>query len=125
MADYPVVYGYVRTSTDRPEAVAALQEEVRGWCAKAGWHLGAIFTDVGAALDAEERIGFGGLLDALGTSTARAAVVIDPSHLSSNPEVVISLVNQIRRTGSALVCRTGALPEAAQKLCQGQPSLSH
>lgn len=124
ISTYPLVYGYVRSSLDRPAYVSTCQESIHTWCAQAGWHLGAIFTDIGAALDSTDRIGFRGLLDALALPQSAAAVVLSAAHLSPRDHVVHDLVRQIRSTGAAVLLRDGRLPAEAARLCVGQPELT-
>lgn len=121
---YPLVYGYVRSSLDRPNYVADCQEAIRQWCAREGWMVGAIFTDVGAALDSTDRLGFRGLLDALHLPQAAGAVILSAAHLSSRTDIAVNLVRQIRATGSAVMVRDGDLPDEAQRLCTGQSELT-
>lgn len=116
------VYGYVRSSIDRPDYIKQCVEEIEQWCAREGMALGGTFTDVGAPLDAEDRIGFGGLLQALELSNAGGAVILDSSHLSPRADVVVTLVNQIRRKGASLHVKDGELPAAARPHQQEQSS---
>ncbi|MGH3864288.1 recombinase family protein [Actinokineospora sp.] len=121
---YPVVYGYVRVSDRQEGAAQELRDELATWCAREGWHLGAVFTDVSAGIDVDDRIGFLGLLDALALPQARGAVVLDPAQLSPRPELITRMMRKMRATGSAVVCRSGELPPMALKHCQGQPELT-
>lgn len=116
----PLVYGYVRSSLDRPEYVAGCREALQTWCAREGWHLGGVFTDVGSSLDIEGRIGFRGLLDAVAMPASSGVVLVDGAHLASRVEVVTELVRLIRRTGAAIRIMDGGLPPDAERLCQGQ-----
>jgi len=120
----PLMYGYIRSSLERPEYVAACRETLEQWCARAGWNLGGVFTDVGGSLDSVDRIGFRGLLDALGLPNAAGVVLVDGAHLSPRPEIVTSLARQIRRTGASILVMDGELPPEAMKLCQGQREFS-
>lgn len=115
------VYGYVRSSLDQASYVAACQDKLRAWCERERWQLGAIFTDMGAPLDGTDRIGFRGLLDALSLPIAAGVVIVDAVQLSPREEIATSLVRQIRATGAALLVLDGDLPEAAERLCAGQP----
>jgi hypothetical protein len=116
----PLVYGYIRTAVERSEYLRECQEALAQWCAWKGFILGGTFTDVGMPLDAENRIGFSGLIQALSMPTVSAAVILDSKHLATRAEVVTSLVAQIRRTGSALWMKDGELPTAAQQHRSGQ-----
>lgn len=124
MNPHPVVYGYVHNVREQPERFAEAKEQIELWCVGEGWHLGAVFSDVGSLLDVEDRIGFRGLVQALAMPNASAAVLLTSCHLSCRPDVVAVLVNHIRRTGAAVWLRDGVLPEVAQKLCRGQAEWS-
>jgi hypothetical protein len=119
----PLVYGYVRSMVDDPAYQSECREQIAAWCAREGWHLGAVFCDSGGVLD-DERIGFRGLLDALSLPNAVGAVALNSLHLSPRPHIVTSMVLHIRRKGCALKLRDGELPDEARRLCQGQPELT-
>ncbi|MBC6451642.1 hypothetical protein [Actinokineospora xionganensis] len=121
---YPLVYGYVHNVREQPERFAEAKEQIELWCVSEGWHLGAVYSDVGSLLDVEDRIGFCGLVQALAMPDAAAAVLLNRDHLSYRPDVVAALVNQIRRTGAAVWLRDGELPEIAKKLRRGQAQWS-
>lgn len=110
-----LIYGYVRTSVDRPEFVKSCIEQIEQWCAREGMVLGGTFTDVGAPLDPEDRMGFCGLLQALELKDSSAAVVVDSSHLSPRAAVVGVLIRKILRTGSTLKVIDGEVPEEFTK----------
>lgn len=117
----PLVYGYARSGVDRPGFLDACREELQTWCAREGWELGAVFTDICSALDTEDRPGFRSLLGAVtGPKRAAAIVLVDGGHLSWRIDVVTELVAQIRRTGAAVRIMDGALPPAAARLCTSQ-----
>jgi len=118
------MYGYVRSSIERQAYVATCRETLEQWCARAGWNLGGVFTDVGAPLDSVDRIGFRGLLDALSLPNAAGVVLVDGAHLSPRPEVVTLLARQIRRTGASILVMDGELPPEAQQLLSGQPEFT-
>jgi hypothetical protein len=59
-----LVYGYVRSPFERPEYLAGCRDALASWCAREGWNLGAVFTDIASAVDVDGRLGFRGLLDA-------------------------------------------------------------
>lgn len=109
----PLVYGYVWSTRDRPEYIAECQEALRQWCARQGWELGAIFTDVGAPLDSADRIGLRGMLDAVSLPNAAGIAVLGSGHLSPRVDVVVELVHQLRRLGAAVFVMDGGLPEEA------------
>ncbi|GLZ40925.1 hypothetical protein Acsp05_45490 [Actinokineospora sp. NBRC 105648] len=109
----PLVYGYVRVVTDDPLFVRSCREALAAWCAREGWHLGAVFTDIGSPLDVDNRIGFRGLLDAVILPRTTAVVMLDSGHLSSRIEVATELVRQLRRAGVAVRVRDGDLPPGA------------
>ncbi|MBC6451005.1 hypothetical protein [Actinokineospora xionganensis] len=116
----PLVYGYLHNVREQPEWFAEAKERLELWCVSEGWHLGATFSDVGSLLDVEDRVGFRGLVQALGMPQASAAVVLNSVHLSYRADVVTALVAQIRRTKAAIWVQDGGLPDMAQKLCRGQ-----
>lgn len=107
----PLVYGYVRSVVDDSAYVAECKEQLASWCARQGWRLGAVFVDSGGALD-DDRIGFRGLVDAVSLPQASAVVVLNASHLSPRPELVVRLVEVIRRAGCVVRLRDGELPGA-------------
>ena len=110
-----LVYGYVRSSVDRPEFVKNCIEQIGQWCAREGLVLGGTFTDIGAPLDTEDRVGFCGLLQALVLNDSTAAVVLDSSHLSPRTDVVVTLIRKIVRTGSTLRVIEGDVPVELEK----------
>jgi hypothetical protein len=115
----PVVYGYVRVLVDNDVFVRECKDQIAVWCAREGWHLGAVFSDSGGPLS-DDRIGFAGLVDALALPDAVAVVVLNPLHLSPRAEVTASLVESIRHTGCEVRVRDGELPEPARRLCLGR-----
>lgn len=117
----PLVYGYARSGTVRPGFLDHCREALEIWCAREGWELGAVFTDICSALDTEDRIGFRGLLDALrtpaGDRRAVAVVLVDDSHLSWRADAVTELVTQFRRASATVRIRDGGLPPDTAGLC--------
>ncbi|OLR89542.1 recombinase family protein [Actinokineospora bangkokensis] len=105
-----MVFGYVRSVSDRPGYLAACREQLAIWCARQGWELRAVFTDTCSGLDVEDRPGFRGLLAALADHQAAAVVLPDGGHLSRTVEVVDVLAAQLLAHGVELRVMDGGLP---------------
>jgi DNA invertase Pin-like site-specific DNA recombinase len=112
-----VVLGYVRSVSDRPAFMTGCKAALATWCAKNGWELRVVFTDVCSGLDVEDRPGFQGLLDALGNHQAAVVVLVDGGHLSHEVEVVEELSTLVALRGAELRVMDGGLPPStAQNL---------
>ncbi|MCG8914902.1 recombinase family protein [Actinokineospora sp. PR83] len=116
-----VVFGYVRSVSDRPGYVEGCKETLAWWCAREGWELWTVFTDVcSGVLEADERPGFTGLLDALDMRPAAAVVVVDGGHLSHRVEVVASLVRELVLRGIEPWVMDGGLPPEVERVLSGR-----
>lgn len=103
-----IVYGYLRlveAPADEDGILADLEVGLTAWCEREGWHLAAIFRDIGVAPDDLIRPGFTALLDVLALPDTYAAVVPDVSHLSSLGAAAKTLRSSIRRTGKRLLVK--------------------
>lgn len=98
---YPLDYGYVHNVREQPERFVEAKEAIEVWCVGEGWHLGAVFADVGSLLDLDDRIGLRGLVQALAVPKA-SAVVLNRTTARVDWMWWRPFVNQVRRTGAAL-----------------------
>jgi hypothetical protein len=96
------VYGYVRTEETAPAYASACADFLTWWSAGEGWHLGAIFRDLGVGSETLMRPGFSGLLDVLRLPDSAGVAIVDSTHLSGIPSVAKRLALAVRRTGTTV-----------------------
>ncbi|MGH3876671.1 MAG: hypothetical protein ACRDSK_06490 [Actinophytocola sp.] len=101
--NYPLVYGYVRSSARRPTYASACRRVLERFCQEERLRLCAVFIDMGAAPQSVVRPGFVGLCDVLRLPDSFAALAVDVRHLSSDVAVAATLAGQVRDTGARLL----------------------
>jgi hypothetical protein len=105
-----MVYGYVRTPSERQSYVTACRVRFALHCGAKGFLLAQVFVDPCMPATQPNRLGFDDLCHALKSSAAYGVLVMHPRQLSTDAALLTKMATTIHEAGARLLSLRGIPP---------------